>query len=77
MVRNVNKKERKRKRKSVCVCVRARVHPLILLQLVETHLLTAAHLIPLLSTGKRVFSLSLSLSFFFLYPLSESSRSLW
>lgn len=77
MVRNVNRKERKRKRKSVCVCVRARVHPLILLQLVETHLLTAAHLIPLLSTGKRVFSLSLSLSFFFLYPLSESSRSLW
>lgn len=77
MVRNVNKKERKRKRKSVCVCVRACVHPLILLQLVETHLLTAAHLIPLLSTGKRVFSLSLSLSFFFLYPLSESSRSLW
>ena len=77
MVRNVNRKERKRKRKSVCVCVRACVHPLILLQLVETHLLTAAHLIPLLSTGKRVFSLSLSLSFFFLYPLSESSRSLW
>lgn len=40
------------------MCVRAST--LILLQLVETHLLTAAHLIPLLSTGKRVFSLSLS-----------------
>lgn len=42
----------------MCVCVCAST--LILLQLVETHLLTAAHLIPLLSTGKRVFSLSFS-----------------
>ena len=63
--------ERKEKeRGKVCVCVRARVHPLILLQLVETHLLTAAHLIPLLSTGKRVFSLSLYLSLSFSFILS-------
>lgn len=61
----------------VYVCARARPPSHSLAVSTETHLLTAAHLIPLLSTGKRVFSLSLSLFLFFFYPLSESSRSLW